>query len=56
MNIIANVIMYLFKSIIIIMAFLIIFISIRMKKIPGGIMEWAFIISAFVILISIFTK
>ncbi len=43
--------MYLFKGIIIIMAFVIIFLSIKMRKIPG-IIEWMFIIGAFAILIN----
>lgn len=48
--------MYLFQSIIIIMTFLIIFTSIKMKKFPKGLIEWAFIISTFIILISYLTK
>lgn len=44
--------MDIFKSIIVVVALLIIFVSMQNKKVPKGIIEWAFIISGFVILIS----
>lgn len=34
------------------MAFVIIFLSVKMRKIPKGIIEWMFIIGAFAILIN----
>ena len=46
----------MFKAIIVIMAFLIVFISVKTKQFPKGIIEWIFLMSAFIVVISDFYK